>query len=264
MSVNLSSKTALVTGASKGIGREIARLLAEQSCNLVLVARTTNNLLDIKTELEHQYDISVHVFSIDLTISDAPSQLFAQLSDKNISVDYLINNAGFGEYGFFLDSDWTRLQQMIQLNITTLTQMCYLFANDWKSKRVGGRILNVSSIAAFQPGPQMAVYFATKGYVLQLSEALREEFAPYGITVSTLCPGPTKTFFGEDSGMDNAKLINLNMEGDAQCVASLGVNALLHNKSVVVHGFINKLMVFCVRFLPRTVVTKITARLMAK
>lgn len=171
----MKRKTALITGASKGIGKEFARIHASKGDDLVLVARSKDQLMQLKNELETQYEsIRVEVIIKDLTDSRSAIEIYEELQTKDIQVEYLINNAGFGEYGFFVNADWDRFEKMIDLNIKTLTHLCHLFLPDM-IERKQGKIMNISSTAAFLPGPMMAVYFATKSYVLHLSEALNNE-----------------------------------------------------------------------------------------
>ncbi|WP_294071042.1 SDR family NAD(P)-dependent oxidoreductase [Proteiniphilum sp. UBA1028] len=255
------SKTALITGASKGIGRELAFLFAKDGCNLVLVARSADLLVTLKEELEEDYAVSVHIVAADLSQPDAAQAVFSEVKTRGIDTDYLVNNAGFGNYGRFLDAEWNCHERMITLNITTLTHLTYLFANDWKGRKAG-RILNVSSTAAFQPGPMMAVYFATKSFVLHLSEALAHEFGQEQISVTTLCPGPTSTHFGEVSKMNASRLVKHVRIAGAGEVASLGYKAMMRGKPVVIHGQMNKLAPFGIRFLPRKWVTRLSAKIM--
>lgn len=170
----MTTKTALITGASKGIGRELAFIFAEEGCNLLLAARSEQELMQLKDLLQEQYGIIAEIFVSDLSLPDAAMRLFEAVKETGREVDYLVNNAGFGDYGAFADTSWERYQKMIQLNVTTLTQLTHLFVADWRGRKAG-RILNVSSTAAFQPGPMMAVYFATKAFVLSLSEAVDNE-----------------------------------------------------------------------------------------
>lgn len=244
------SKTALITGASKGIGRELAIIFAKENINLVLVARSGDILNQLKKELESNYSIFVLTIAKDLSSRNAVVELFNELRDNDIEIDYLINNAGFGDYGIFAETAWDRYEKMIELNITTLTQLSHLFINHWKGRRPG-KILNIASTAAFQPGPMMAVYFATKSYVLSLSEALGCELKNHNITVTALCPGPTHTSFGEESKMNASELVKNVKIANAKDVAMLGYKSMMKGKATVIHGTINKLAPFAIRFLPR-------------
>lgn len=257
------NKTALITGASKGIGRELATLFAENRCNLVLVARSDRELTLLKEELENSFALSVQLIVKDLSLPDAAQELFDEIKEREIDPDYLVNNAGFGDYGAFTDTPWERYEKMIALNVTTLTHLTHLYARDW-SGRKPGRILNISSTAAFQPGPMMAVYFATKAFVLHLSEAIGSELKNDQITVTTLCPGPTDTHFGEESKMNASQLVkNVKIAG-AREVAQLGFHAMMKGKPTVIHGAMNKVAPFAIRFIPRKWVTLLSARVMKK
>ena len=257
-------KTALITGASKGIGRELAVLFAENQCNVVLVARSWAELEELKNRLESKFDISACTIAKDLSLPNAPQEVFAELKKNRIDIDYLINNAGFGDYGAFVETKWERYDKMIALNISALTQLCHLFAHDWATQRKSGRILNLSSMAAFQPGPMMAVYFATKSFVLSLSEAIGNEFRKLGITVTALCPGPTSTNFGAESKMSASELMSNVKIASARDVAIVGYNAMMKGKPVVIEGRQNKLIPIAIRLLPRRLVTWISGKVMRR
>ncbi len=255
--------TALITGASRGVGLQIAVIMAAKNMNLVLVARSEDALNSIKTMLENQYGVDVHIIVKDLTEKNATYDIFKQVEDKNIEIDYLINNAGFGEYGYFESGDWGRFRQMIELNIMALTHLCHLFLPQML-KRNRGRILNVASTAAFQPGPMMAVYFASKAYVLHFSEAIRNEVKNRGVSVTALCPGPTRTDFMEDSNFKISKMVNGKPLSDAHQVAVAGYHAMMRGKPFVIHGWRNKIIAESVRFVPRSWATYITRKLMER
>lgn len=257
------NKTALITGASKGIGKELAFLFAENRCDLILTARSGDRLQLLKEQLESRYDISVYPLVKDLSRSGAAGELFQEVKEKGLDVDYLVNNAGFGDYGAFSDTQWECYEEMITLNITSLTHLTHLFVQEWKGRKKG-RILNLSSTAAFQPGPMMAVYFATKAYVLHLSEALENELKKDQITVTVLCPGPTSTHFGEVSKMNASQLVKNVKIADAREVAELGFKAMMKGKPMVIHGAMNKLAPFGIRLLPRKWVTLLSAKIMRK
>ena len=258
------NKTALITGASKGIGRELAILFAEKRCNIVLVARSEKELRELKEELRNKHALSTVLMLVkDLSLPDAAQELFDEIKAREIDPDYLVNNAGFGDYGAFADTSWERYEKMIALNVTTLTHLTHLIVNDWRGRK-HGRILNISSTAAFQPGPMMAVYFATKAFVLHLSEAIGDELKEDHITVTALCPGPTDTHFGEESKMNASQLVkNVKIAG-AREVAQLGFNAMMKGKPVAIHGAMNRLVPFFIRFLPRIWVTCLSAKVMRK
>ncbi len=252
------SQTALITGASSGIGFALAHVFARHKHNLILAARSEDKLQSLSQELSHKYDIQATVFSCDLTDKIAPQQLFDQVQQNNLSVDVLVNNAGYGDYGEFVHSDWEKIQGMILLNVLATTHLTRLFLPAMVSKGTG-KILNVASTAAFQPGPMMAVYFATKAYVLSFSEAIAAETEDAGITVSTLCPGPTQSNFIDLANMDKAALANKAGEDKlptAATVAEFGYNALQKGQVVAVHGLPNKLLTFSTRLVPRGLLRK--------
>jgi uncharacterized protein len=185
--------TALITGASSGIGLEFAKTFAAAKNNLVLVARSEGKLNVLANELKMAHGIAVKVISTDLSSMDEVQRVYDTCKAENIVVDYLVNNAGFGDFGFFVESDWDKTAQMIDLNIKSLTKMCRLFIPDMLERKAG-KIMNVASTAAFQPGPTMAVYYATKSYVLFFSEAICNELQGTGVSVTCLCPGATVVF----------------------------------------------------------------------
>ena len=251
-------KTALVTGASSGIGLAFAKLLAQEGYDLVLVARSEDKLRSLQEELIEKHGIQAFVFSHDLTEPDAPQTLFEQIQQNNLSVCMLINNAGFGDYGEFVESDWPKQQAMIALNVMALSHLSHLFLPGMIQRGAGG-ILNVASTAAFQPGPLMSVYFATKAYVLSFSEAIAAEVEGTGVNVSVLCPGPTQSNFAqaaemgkvaEQDGLSSDKLPS------AEEVAKYGYEALQKGQVVAVHGTVNKALTFSNRLMPRALIRK--------
>ncbi len=256
----LQKGTALITGASGGIGLELAKLFARDGYNLVLVARNEEKLQTLAKNLEHDFDISAFVIAKDLSNSNAPAELYAEVSAQNIAVTALVNNAGFATHGYFIETDLDRELQEIQLNIATLTHLSKLFGRDMVARR-SGKILNVASTAAFQPGPMMAVYFATKAYVLSFSEALANEMADFGVTVSALCPGATATNFFNTADMLDSGFVEKMRMMSAEDVAAIGYRGLMRGKAVVITGFVNKMMAFSTRFAPRSVVVKIVRAL---
>jgi short-subunit dehydrogenase len=243
-------KVALVTGASAGLGVEFARQLSKRGHGLVLVARRKERLDELAKELGN-----ARAVAIDLSKANSASELMADLEAHGETVDVLVNNAGFGLIGHFAELDSERLRQMIDLNVGTLTDLCRAVAHRM-IERKSGAILNVSSTAAFQPGPKMAVYFATKAFVLSLSEALHEELKGHGVKVSCLCPGPTRTEFGDVAGFDGNGLFD-NVAMNAAEVVEAGLKGLDSNRAVVVPGWMNKVTATSTRFAPRSVVRKI-------
>ncbi|HWJ38173.1 MAG TPA: SDR family oxidoreductase [Sphingomicrobium sp.] len=243
-------KVALVTGASAGLGVEFARQLSKKGHRLVLAARRKERLDGLAKELGN-----ARALAIDLSKKDAAARLMADLETHGESVDLLVNNAGFGLIGRFAELDPKRLRQMIDLNVATLTDLCRAVAPAM-IERGSGAIINVASTAAFQPGPKMAVYFATKAFVLSLTEALHEELAPSGIHVTCLCPGPTRTEFGDVAGFGGNGLFDKVAMNSAEVVEA-GLSGLDKNKAVVVPGVVNKLIANSGRFAPRFLVRKI-------
>jgi short-subunit dehydrogenase len=249
-------RTALVTGGSGGIGLELAKVLARNDFDLVLVARKRDTLEAAAGQLEGKFDIKAHVFAADLRIPETPQTIFDFLLNENIAIDALINNAGFALGGEFADTELQRELDMIQVNISALTHLTKLFIPTM-IKRRSGRVLNVSSTAAFQPGPLMAVYYATKAYVLSFSEALAEELRNTGVTVTALCPGPTATDFAEVAHMANSRLFTAFGVADPAEVAKYGFDAMMHGKRLAIPGIRNKIVAQSSRFTPRALSAKI-------
>ena len=243
-------KVALITGASAGLGVEFARQLARRGPALVLAARRQDRLDELVEDLG-----TARAVAIDLSKADAAARLMADLDAHGEQVDMLINNAGFGLIGRFAELDGKRQRQMIDLNVATLTDLCRAVAPQM-IERKSGAILNVASTAAFQPGPNMAVYFATKAYVLSFTEALHEELKPHGIKVSCLCPGPTRTEFGDVAGFGGNGLFD-RVAMEAPDVVAAGLAGLDRNRAVVVAGLVNKIGAASTRFAPRSVVRRI-------
>lgn len=246
-------ETALITGASSGIGLELAKLLAEKNYDLVLVARSVDKLKEFASQHTHA---KVYVLGKDLSTENAAQEIFDELITQNIHTDVLINNAGFGDFGFFCNSNWKKQQDMINLNITTLTHLTHLFLPGMiKNKR--GRILNVASTAAFQPGPTMSVYYATKSYVLHFSEAIANELEGTGVTVTALCPGPTESNFQHAADLHESKLVKGKRLPSSKQVAKYAYQAMTEGKRVAIPGFFNYIQANAIRFLPRNLVTKV-------
>ena len=251
-------KTALITGASFGIGFELARIFAREAHNLVLVARTADRLRQLASELEKAHSTRSLILATDLTEPGAAAYVVDQTTRANITVDILVNNAGFGQYGLFAESDLEECLRQIQLNVTTLTHLTRLYLPEM-IERKSGRILNMASTAAFQPGPLMAVYFATKAYVLHFSEALANEVEGTGVTVTCLCPGATATEFHKHANATGMRLLSMG-KMDAHTVAEDGYRAFMAGKPLVISGFKNWLAAQSVRFGPRRLVTAIARK----
>ncbi len=257
------NQTALITGASSGIGYELARIFAEHGYDLVLVSRNESALHIYAAELSKHHGISAKVIGKDLSLSSAPFEISDQLKRENIFVDILVNNAGAGIYGPFLKTDLSLEIRILELNIVALTALTKLFLDEMIKKKKG-KILNVASTAAFLPGPLMAVYYASKAYVLSFSEALSRELKGSGVTVTALCPGPTQTAFQKNAGLSGVRLLKKSVMIDAGSVARDGFEGLMKGKTIVVSGFLNKILVFSVRFLPRDFITAIALFLQKK
>ena len=250
----MDRKVALITGASAGLGVEFARQLSKRGHHLVLAARRKDRLDALATELG-----DARAVAIDLGAPDAAALLIANLRDAGETVDLLVNNAGFGLHGRFERADPERLRQMVHLNCGALTDLCRAVLPAMIERR-SGAILNLASTAAFQPGPGMAVYFATKAYVLSLSEALHEEVRRYGVKVTALCPGPTRTEFGEVAGFGGNRTVDrLSMNADQ--VVREGLRALDRNRAVVITGVLNRIAAFSTRLVPRSVARKAAGKI---
>ena len=257
------NSTALITGASRGLGAEFARLFASKNMNLILVARSEKELNELKDELENTFKISIRTIVKDLTKPENVQAVYEEIKTAGIEVDYLVNNAGFGDFGYFSNTEWERHRKMIELNMSALSHFCYLFIQDWIPRK-SGRILNVASTAAFQPGPGMSVYFASKAYVVNFSQAIAYEFRKYGVSVTTLCPGPVKTNFGSAARMNhpNGFLKEMKTPSPEEVVA-FGYRAMMKGKTLAIHGALNKFVAGSVRFIPRKWLTALSAKVIS-
>ena len=249
--------TALVTGASAEMGEELARLFAADGHDVVLVARSREKLEALARELETRHGVRATVIAADLADAAAPEQLFRQVETAGITVGFLANNAGFGLYGAFAEvpgadavTPAAREMEMIQLNVSALTHLTKLFLPGMVA-RGRGRVLNVASTAAFQPGPLMAVYYATKAYVLSFSEAVGVELRGTGVTVTTLCPGPTKTEFAEVARMEGSRLFTMGGVMGAAEVARAGYEGMMAGRGTVIPGARNRIVACATRLVPR-------------
>jgi uncharacterized protein len=252
------SQTVLITGASNGIGLELANIFAGKNYNLVLVARSADKLLAF--EKAHQNVVSI---AQDLSLPNAAQDLYNTLQSKKISIDILINNAGFGDFGMFAESNWQKQEQMINLNITCLTQLTHLCLPNMIANK-SGKILNVASTAAFQPGPLMSVYYATKAYVLHFSEAIANELEDTGVTVTVLCPGATESGFQNLANMHDSKLVKGKKLPTSKVVAEYGFKSLMAGKRVAIHGTLNYILANSNRLTPRNMVVKIVRMMQNK
>jgi short-subunit dehydrogenase len=249
----------VITGASSGIGVELARIFAARGYSLVITARRHERLEGLAEEIQRAHDVPVEVMALDLEDREAPQDLAEMLRDRGIRVHTLVNNAGFGLRGTFATMPFERQIAMIDLNVTALTALCRLMLPGMLERGRGG-ILNVASTAAFQAGPHMAVYYATKAYVLSLSEALHEEAKPHGVTVTALCPGPTESEFAATADLEKSKLFNQGIMSAAE-VARIGIDGYEAGRAIVVAGTTNKLGTLGAKFLPRALIRKIAGRL---
>lgn len=248
-------KTALITGASSGIGKEFSKIHAEKGGDLIVIARSENKLNELKKELEQQHNIDVFVLPKDLTTPNAAKEVYELVQQKGLKVDYLINNAGFGGLGMFNERELEQDLQMINLNISVLTALSHYFLQDFVNNNQG-RILNVSSTASLMPGPLQAVYYATKAYVTSFSNALAEELHNTNITVTNLMPGATATEFGRISGMDKTELFK--KPATARRVAQDGYEGMLKGKLDVISGLTSaqKLMSAMLPLTPKKMILK--------
>jgi len=257
------AKTALITGASGGIGYELAKLFAKDNYNLVLAARNAARLYKVADELQTQFEVSAKAVPLDLTAGPAPQFLFDQLRREGIAIDILVNNAGYGVFGEFATIPLEDELGQIQLNVSALTHLTKLFLAPML-ERHSGRILNVASTAGFQPGPLMAVYYATKAYVISFSEALANELKGTGVTVTCLCPGVTDTGFQGRAGTEKTILFQKLRPMDAKTVARDGYGGLMAGKTLVISGFRNWLLAESLRISPRRLVTAVSRKLLGR
>ena len=263
ISTDVKRKVALITGASAGIGMALAGVFASQRNDLILAARRGDRLHEIADELRARDGIEVHVIAADLAAPDGSRRLFEKVRQLGLDVEYLVNNAGFGTFGRFAEIDADRSMDLVRLNVGAVTELSALFLPAMV-ERGSGRIMNVASLAAFMPGPLMAAYYASKAYVLHLSEALSEELDGSGVTVTALCPGPVRTEFQDVADMHDSGLVAGKPLISVAAVAEIGYRAMMSGKRVAIPGLAMKLMAFGVRFAPRRFVAKFVHRLMER
>jgi uncharacterized protein len=249
--------TALVTGASMGIGLELAREFAANGHDLVLVARSREKLDELARELMERNRVRAFVAPADLRDPDAPARLFELVEREGVTVDYLVNNAGFGATGRFVETDPRRSVEMIAVNVTALTALTALFGKGMALRRRGG-VLNVASTAGFQPGPGMAVYYATKAYVVSFTEAVAHELGPSGVHVTAFCPGPVDTEFAKTAGNAESVLFKMGA-AKPDAMARTAYRSFMKRKVLVVPGLANWLGVQLLRLSPRALVRRFTA-----
>jgi uncharacterized protein len=258
-----TNPTALITGASSGIGRDLATLFARDHYNLVLVARNSSRLEQAADELQRQFGITAKSFPLDLSAGSAPRLLLDQLAGEGVTIDILVNNAGYGKLGAFAEVSAGETLGQIELNIMALTHLTKLFLGPMLERK-SGKIMNVASTAGFQPGPLMAVYYATKAYVISFSEALANELQGTGVTVTCLCPGVTDTEFQKRAGTEETRLFRQMRPMDAKTVARDGYRALMKGKPLAISGFRNWLLAESLRVSPRRIVTAVSRHLIER
>lgn len=252
--------TVLITGASSGIGEELARLFAAHRHDLVLVARSADKLQSLSGELARTHAIQSRVLAADLADPGAPPRVFDTLRQQAVSIDVLVNNAGFGARGAYAEIGYDVEARMIQVNVAALALLTRLFLPGMLARR-NGKILNVASTAAYVPGPFMAVYYASKAFVLSFSEAIAEETQGTGVSVTALIPGPTQTNFAATAGNQDSRLFRSGAVMSAAAVARVGYDGLMAGKRVAIAGVSNKLTVLSTRLAPRSMLAKFTRKL---
>jgi len=259
---NVTKKTALITGASSGIGVDFARIFAREGYNLVLTARREDRLNKLAEEICGKYDVEVDIIAKDLAYPKAADEVFDELKTKSKHIDVLVNNAGFGDHSEFHNSDPKTMLDMIQVNVTSLTRLTRSFLPAMVNRGYG-RILNVSSTGAFQAVPRFAVYAAAKAYVLSFTEAINEELKDTGVTATVLCPGVTESEFAEVANSESTNLVSKSKAMSSAEVAEIGYKAMMNGKPLEIPGVSNKLMAASGRLLPRYIVTRISGSMTA-
>ena len=257
------NKTALITGASAGIGLEFAKIFAKEKYDLVITARNETKLNELANQIKNHHNVNVKVIAKDLSKQNAGEEIFNELKNENIITDVLINNAGFGVFDNYWNVELQDEKNMLQVNIMALAELTNLFAKDMVN-RGGGKILNVASTAAFQPGPTMAGYYASKAFVLSYSQAVNFELRKKGVQVSTLCPGPTITEFQIRANMEDLNLFKKGFTMNAEEVAQIGYNGLMNGKPVIIAGAMNKISAMSSKISPSKVSMKIVNWLQSK
>ena len=247
------SRLAVITGSSSGIGLGLAYMCAQGGYDLHLVARDEAELKQVKKDIEEQFETDVTIQALDLSKDDSAKKVFDSVKKTKKKVEILINNAGFGDYAMFKDADWNKLNDMMNLNVIALVQLTHLFTPVF-TKQHHGKIMNLASTAAFIPGPHMAVYHATKSFVLNFTEAIAEELKDAGVTVTALCPGPTQSNFQKYAKMKGVPLVERKLPTSEE-VAEFGYDAMMDGKRVAIHGLGNKLATEVPRFAPRKAVS---------
>ena len=254
----MKRSTALVTGASSGIGLDLARVLAKDGYDVVLVARNVAKLEQVASDVRKS-GVNAHVITSDLAKPHAAVDLVAELNRRRLEIDVLVNNAGYGVVGPFADNDLERELEMIQVNVVALVELTKLLLRPMIARQ-RGHILNVASTAAFQPGPLMAIYYATKAFVLSFTEAIADELRDSAVTVTALCPGPTQTGFAEVANMTASRLFTMMRPMSSQKVAEAGFRGMMRGKRIVIPGLKNKLLMQSLRVSPRKAVTTLVRK----
>lgn len=249
----------LITGASSGIGLELSKQFAKDGHSLILVARNANRLEEETSALRQEYGVQVKFIPTDLADPMGPRTLVEELKRQNLPIQVLVNNAGFGTFGPFSEIATERTMDMIQVNLTSLTLLTRLLVGEM-IQRGSGKIVNVASTASFQPGPLMAVYYATKAYVLSFSEAIANELEKSGVTVTAVCPGPTTSGFQKAAKMEMSKLVQGAIM-DSKSVAEIAYRGILRGKRIVITGFKNRALAQSIRFAPRGLVLRVVRRM---
>ncbi len=251
----MKNETVLITGASSGIGLELAKCFAGEGCRLVLVARNQDALNTLADELRREHKIETVVLPADLSQPEAPKRIFDELAAKKIAVDILVNNVGFGLHGSFAELSLQRQLEIVKVNVAALVELTGLFLSQMTQRKNGG-ILNVGSVAGFVPGPYMAIYYASKAFVQSFSEALAEELRDTGITVNVLCPGPTTTNFGNVARGNKVRTAQ-SKAMTAEAVARYGHDAFRNDQTIAIPGLKNQILVFATRVFPRRLMRKV-------
>lgn len=255
----MAIKTALITGASSGIGKSLAHEFATNNYNLVLVAEKSEKFSHAVAELQEKYKTEVKKIEKDLTMESAPSEIYKQLQEENIQIDVLVNNAGVGQKEIFHETSIEKDIYIIKLNIEALVRFTKLFLKDMVARK-NGKILNLGSVAGFQPGPMLAVYHASKAFVVSFSEAISKELEDTGVSVTVLCPGPTDTNFFKRADMENARILEDGIVMEPDEVAKEGYKALMNGERIIIPGMSNKLMTFTRRLIPKSLQASINRK----
>ena len=252
------TKTALITGATGGLGEVFAELFAADGVDLVLTGRNLPKLEQISERIRARFGVKVELIPQDLSAEDSPEALYNKLSARGIAIDFLVNNAGFGDFGRLIDIDWQRERDLIGVNLIAPVRLTQLFAKDMVARGFG-RVLNVASIAAWTPGPYMNGYFASKAYVYSFSQSVHQELKGTGVTVTALCPGPTQTGFEKNAEMKNSNMFKALKVMDARFVAKVGYRDMMKGKPISVPDWYYKVYKFILRFAPECLARRIAA-----